>query len=71
MRKDHSQIDFSLLNYVDDVDHFQNHLQGYLLWETIYNSVDSTLNNKGEKFKKAHLKNSNHNVVDTTFMALR
>lgn len=58
-RKDYSQINFSLLNQVDDLDHFWNHLWGCLSWEMIYDRFDNALNGKDKKFKKSRWEKSN------------
>lgn len=39
-KKDNCQTNLSLLNEVDEIDHFQNHLWGRFLWETIYKSLN-------------------------------
>ena len=61
-RKDHYQINFNLLNEVDDINHFQSHLWGRLSWETIYESLDNALNYKANKFKKACAQNPSDKI---------
>ena len=61
-RKSHCQINFSLLNQVDDIDHFRNHPWGHLLWETIYDSLDNVLNDKDEKLKKSRLEKPSYKI---------
>ena len=51
-RKDHYQINFNLLNEIDDIDHFRSRPWGRLSWEMIYESLDNALNGKANKFKK-------------------
>ena len=43
-RKDHSQDDFQLMNYVDDIDRFRSHPWGRLSWQTVYDSRNNALN---------------------------
>ena len=61
-RKDHCQINFPLVNEVNDIDHFWNCPWGHLSWEMIYESLDNVLNNKYEKFKKTRLEKPNHEI---------
>lgn len=67
-RNDHYQVNFSLLDNVDDIDHFQNCSWGCLLWETIYDSLDNAL--KGSGFKLFALKTPSLKLKDTMFVAL-
>ena len=61
-RKDHYQINFNLLNEVDDINHFRSRLWGRLSQETIYESLDNALNNKANKFKKECTQNPSHKI---------
>ncbi|KDO39422.1 hypothetical protein CISIN_1g036576mg, partial [Citrus sinensis] len=61
-RKDHCQINFNLLNEVDDINHFRSRPWGRLSWETIYESLDNALNGKANKFKKACAQNPLHKI---------
>ena len=61
-RKDHCQINFNLLNEVDDINHFRNCPWGRLSWETIYEGIDNALNGKANKFKRASAENPLHRI---------
>ena len=61
-RKDHCQINFNLLNEVDDINHFRSIPWGRLSWETIYESIDNALNGKANKFKRASAENPQHRI---------
>ena len=61
-RKDHSQSDFRLMNYVDDIDHFRSCPCGRLSWQTVYDSLNNVLNQKANKFKTERLKNPSHSI---------
>ena len=56
-RNDHCQINFNLLNEVDDINHFRSIPWGRLSWETIYKSIDNALNDKANIFKRAIAEN--------------
>ncbi|GAY66716.1 hypothetical protein CUMW_251010, partial [Citrus unshiu] len=66
-RKDHCQINFNLLNEVDDINHFRSIPWGRLSWETIYKSIDNVLNGKAKKFKKASAENPLHRIEKYNF----
>ncbi|XP_052292062.1 uncharacterized protein LOC127900842 [Citrus sinensis] len=66
-RKDHCQINFNLLNEVDDINHFRSIPWGRLSWETIYKSIDNVLNDKAKKFKKASAENPLHRIEKYNF----
>ena len=61
-RKNHCQINFDLLDQVDDIQYFRNRPWGLLSWEMMYESLDNALFEKDEKFKKTWLKNSDNNI---------
>ena len=66
-RKDHCQINFKLLNEVDDINYFRSCLWGHLSWETIYKSIDNALNGKANKFKRASIENPLHRIDKYNF----
>ena len=61
-RKGHCQINLSLLNEVDDIDHFRYCPWGHLSQEIIYDSLNNALTGKDEKFKLTRLKKPNHKI---------
>ena len=61
-RKNHSQINFSWLNEVDDIEYFWTHPWSRLSWKTIYESFDNALYEKDEKFRATQLENPDHKI---------
>ncbi|XP_024042914.1 uncharacterized protein LOC112099703 [Citrus clementina] len=66
-RKDYCQINFNLLNEVDDINHFRSIPWGRLSWETIYKGIDNALNGKANKFKRANAENPLHRIEKYNF----